>query len=129
MREPGSDVVEALQESEILISRLTTVEVVSALERRHREGELSTADRSRTLDYLRGLFRRILIGEITASICDRANEILARHPIRAADAIQLATALDLRAGLDEATPFVVFDRRLRLAAEAESLGVVPTALA
>ena len=125
VREPGSDVVEALEESQIIISRLTTVEVISALERQHREGQLSAEDRSQTLEYLRGLFQRILVSEITASICDRSAELLARHPLRAADAIQLAGALDLAAELGQDMPFVVFDRRLRRAAQMESLEILP----
>ena len=55
---------------------------------------------------------------------DRAPAAL-RHPLRAGDAIQLASALLLRRELGEPVKFVAYDNRLKAAAKAEGLVVVP----
>ena len=54
-----------------------------------------------------------------------ARALLARHPLRAGDAIQLASALLLRRELSEAVTFAAYDDRLKAAAKAEGLFVVP----
>jgi hypothetical protein len=62
-----------------------------------------------------------LLPEVTA----QARALLQRHALRAADAIQLASCLYLVEQLGESVPFVAFDARLRAAARAEQLGVLP----
>lgn len=54
----------------------------------------------------------------------RAAELLARHPLRAADAGHLATALIYRERLNEPLEFVCLDKRLSLAAEREGFRVI-----
>ncbi len=54
-----------------------------------------------------------------------ARALLVRHPLRAADAIQLASALLLRRELNEPVTFAAYDDRLKAAARAEGLTVVP----
>jgi predicted nucleic acid-binding protein len=51
---------------------------------------------------------------------------VARHALRTADAIQLASATVAAEGVDS-LDFVCFDRRLALAATTEGLRVVPDA--
>jgi predicted nucleic acid-binding protein len=63
-----------------------------------------------------------MIPEIAA----QARALLARHPLRAGDAIQLASCLYLERELREAVPFVAFDQRLSDAARAEGLTVLTT---
>jgi uncharacterized protein len=101
----------------------TSVELASAVERRAREGLLTRPQRRQVLDS----FRRLADGwdEVIdlVAVRSRAIPILARHPLRAADAAQLAAALvvaDGRRGL----PFVCLDERLALAAEREGLSVL-----
>ena len=55
----------------------------------------------------------------------RADVLLARHPLRAADAGQLGAALLIQEELAGTLAFVCLDGRLSLAAERESLRVVP----
>ena len=64
-----------------------------------------------------------MIPEITAD----ARALLLRHPLRAGDAIQLASCLYLQRQLAQPVPFVAFDRRLMGAAHAEGLTVITTA--
>ena len=54
----------------------------------------------------------------------RACTLLARHPLRAADAGQLAAALLVQEQLGGGLAFVCLDQRLSLAAEKESLRVI-----
>jgi hypothetical protein len=56
-----------------------------------------------------------LIPEITID----ARALLLRHPLRASDAIQLASCLYLRRELNQPVPFVAFDQRLLEAARGE----------
>lgn len=53
-----------------------------------------------------------------------ARALLVRHPLRAGDAIQLASALLLRRELAEPVTFAAYDDRLKAAARAEGLTVV-----
>ena len=57
----------------------------------------------------------------------RADALLARHPLRAADAGQLGAALLVREEPADALTFVCLDRRLSLAAEREGLRVATPA--
>lgn len=50
---------------------------------------------------------------------------MARHRLRAYDAVQLASALAASSALDDQLTFVVFDRSLSEAATREGLSVLP----
>ncbi|MEO8092931.1 MAG: hypothetical protein ABI726_09525 [bacterium] len=54
-----------------------------------------------------------------------AERLLAVHPLRAADALQLAAANAWRGGFGRRPPFVCFDQRLRDAAAREGFEVLP----
>jgi hypothetical protein len=54
-----------------------------------------------------------------------AGLLVAQHPLRAADAFQLAAALIAGREADAPLPFVCLDNRLRAAAGAEGLALVP----
>ena len=55
------------------------------------------------------------------AVRSRANALLARHPLRAADAGQLGAALLVQEQIAGVLDFVCLDRRLSSAAELESL--------
>ena len=105
--------------------RLSAVEIASALARRCREGAFSAAERDRVLAALKDDFDSLRIVELSAPVVDRARALLIRHPLRAGDAVQLSSALLLRRELDETVSFAAYDDRLKTAAEAEGLSVVP----
>jgi len=111
-------------DTEIALWGLTRLELVSAVERRVREGNIPTSARQPALRRI----ERITADahEITdlAAVRMRALPLLARHPLRAADAAQLGAAL-LVADPDPASlVMVVLDRRLAAAAEREGLVVL-----
>lgn len=103
----------------------TRTEVVSAVERRTRDGLLSRLQRRDILDGLELLAAQW--DEVTEvlAVRRRADALLARHPLRAADAGQLGAALLVQEQLSGALTFVCLDRRLSQAAELESLRVLP----
>lgn len=57
--------------------------------------------------------------DVTPQILDEAARAVARHPLRALDAVQLASAIVARAADVSLTRFVCFDERLSDVAHAE----------
>jgi len=124
--EQGSDRVQDLLEDAILaIARLTEVEVASALARRCREGAFSAADRDRALRALIRDLDTFYIVEMSPRVTARAVALLARTTLRAADAVQLASCLELRESLRHPCTFVCCDERLLDAARGEGLATAP----
>ena len=102
----------------------TRTEVIGAIERRVRQGLIPPPERRPALDRLDDLAGGWdEVAEILA-VRARANALLARHPLRAADAGQLGAALQAREQTGARLPFVTLDRRLALAAEREGLRVL-----
>ncbi len=110
----------------ISTSALTWVEVISAFAKRHRMGDISThlykALTARFLQEARFRYGRLRVND---AVIDAAVELIQRHPLRAYDAVQLATALILNSTLiaDKLLPltFVSADNVLCEAARAEGL--------
>jgi hypothetical protein len=102
----------------------TPVECQSALRRRHRESALAAPVLARALERLRQLAEDVDVVAPTFALREGAGRALAAHPLRAADAFQLAAA---RVWFGEASgePFVCLDERLRDAASREGFDVVP----
>ena len=105
----------------------TTVECVSAIVRRTRTRESNR----RTLR-----IARARLGELSnlwtevqprENVRQRAIELLERHPLRAADAMQLASAVAME-GQSDLPAFVSLDERLRAAAAAEGFTVLPVSV-
>jgi predicted nucleic acid-binding protein len=122
VREKGTVRVRRLLSSDVsATSRLSAVEIVSALMRRSREGAFADAERDRAFATLTADMAALLIVELTPAIVTRAQTLLQRHALRAGDAIQLASCLFLQEQLGEETTFVAFDGRLSAAARREEL--------
>lgn len=99
----------------------TPVECESALQRRMREGALTPADVRLARDRLNEL--SVAWHEVNPLPVVRklALRLLRTHPLRAADALQLAAALALDQAAGSGVRFACADTRLCLAAEAEGL--------
>jgi predicted nucleic acid-binding protein len=127
VREAGNVVVRRLLASGIVAtSRLSEVEVASGLVRRAREGAFTAARRDRALNALQRDMPAFAIVEVIPEVTSDARTLLLRHPLRAGDAVQLASCLYLQRQLNQPIPFVAFDRRLLDAAHAEGVPVVAT---
>lgn len=124
VREQGSVKVRRLIVSDIpATSRLSEVEIASALARRAREAAFSIAKRDRALAAVANDFPAILVVELTPDITARARMLLQRHTLRTGDAIQLASCLYLKEEFGEDVPLVAFDSRLTEAARREGLTI------
>lgn len=119
--EQSSEVVSWLEESTPAICRISEVEIASALARRCREGLISAVDRDRALAALDGDLEAVHVVELASEVLRAARAALLRHPLSAADAIQLAAALTLRDRLGSPIAFLTFDDRLAAASEREGL--------
>ena len=106
-------------------ARLSAIEVACALARRCREGAFAPAERDRALAALEDDLAALRVVELSSPVVVEARALLLRHPLRAGDAIQLASALVLRRELGEPVTFVAYDDRLKVAAKSEGLNVVP----
>ncbi len=125
--EPASKAVRSrlAEDGHIVTWAWTRTEIVSAIERRTREGLLSRPQRREVLERFAAFADSWdEVTEILA-VRTRASALLARHPLRAADAGQLGAALLVQEQMAEPLPFVCLDGRLAYAAELESLRVIP----
>ncbi|MBX3026366.1 type II toxin-antitoxin system VapC family toxin [bacterium] len=103
----------------------TRTECLSAMARRRRDGQLSPqAERRarRVLTALAGAWSEVLPSE---ALRERSERLLSVHPLRAADAFQLAAALLWSRGATSTHALVCFDERLRDAAHREGFQVLP----
>lgn len=125
VREAGTNTVRRLLAlGTAATSRLSEVEVSSAIVRRAREAAFTIEQRDRMLAALQRDVPALAIVELIPEITADARTLLLRHPLRAGDAVQLASCLYLQRQLAQPVPFVAFDGRLALAARAEGLTVV-----
>lgn len=124
VREKGSVKVRRLLAVEVsATSRLSAVEITSALMRRARERAFTDAERDRALAALERDMSSLLVVELTRDVVKRAQTLLQRRPLRSGDAIQLASCLYLQEELGEPVTIVVFDARLADVARLEGLRV------
>lgn len=108
----------------VIVWWATRVECVSALCRREREGHLSSETIHAAMVRLRALSRQWLIVSPSQVLLSRAERLLKIHPLRAADALQLAAALLATREEPEGCTFHAADARLALAAKNEGFTVI-----
>jgi predicted nucleic acid-binding protein len=111
----------------LIVCRLTRVELASALRRKQRTGELPAAAVARTwARFERERHARYETLPLGDDVLDLAAQLLARHTLRAYDAVQLASALRINrelAAMGVGFRFVTADRNQEAAATAEGLDV------
>jgi len=103
----------------------TRVECVSAIARREREGYFPGEGGAHVRRILNDLYLTVQEMQPTEDVRLRAERCLSLHPLRAADALQLAAALIWARDRPAGTAFVSLDDRLRLAARREGFTVLP----
>ncbi len=128
--ETGTDWIRSLVTSvgaDLLItSRITLVEVRSALARRRREGSVSVDEHAFALKALRAhSLAQYRLVEFDASVAALAGDLLDHYTLYAYDAVQLALALLITRIVTDASltapTFLAADDRLLDAAQAERL--------
>lgn len=126
VEEEGTDLVQAWlrEDASVATWALTRLELNSAIERRFREGALTAVQRR---DLLARCERFAATwGEVAdvLAVRARAQPMLARNDLRAADAAQLGAASLLADGLVQSLEVVCLDRRLAAAADREGFRVL-----
>ncbi len=125
--EPHTRAMRALAERqpELIVWWASPVECASAFHRLRREGVFDQGRTQRALAVLADLLEGAHRVLPTEDVARRAMRLLAIHPLRAADALQLAAALVWCRDRPARAEFVCLDARLREAAAAEGLRLLP----
>ncbi len=106
----------------VAFSRFGQTELFSALSRRLRFGEMSEEEYLLILELYGRHVPEYAVALLTERVLGAAEDLFARHGLRAGDAVHVATGLTLQeSGLH--FRFVTADRRQAVAAEAERLDV------
>jgi predicted nucleic acid-binding protein len=101
----------------------TPVECASAVSRLEREDKLSPSAATEALERLDALARHWHRIEPVDAVLETARRLLRVHPLRAADALQLAAAFLASEGRPSTLEFVCLDERLAIAAQREGFPV------
>jgi predicted nucleic acid-binding protein len=129
--EEGSEEVSALDA--VVVSALTRVEVPAAIWRKSREGGITAGEAASLVRKFEsdiaavdGAPPRLTMVAVGSHVLAAAASLLSIHPLRAYDAVQLATAMAVQ-GVDPSfRGFACFDVALRRVAETQGLTVLPT---
>ncbi len=127
LEEPSSPVLKPIARSdeEIVVWWATRVECISALARRRREGAFTAEAITRTRALLSMLADAWSEIQPAGLVRQRAERLLMVHPLRAADAFQLAAALIWSQEAPMGLHVVCLDFNLREAAQKEGFTVLP----
>lgn len=113
------------EDPEVVTWTLAPVEVVSALRRLTREGELPERTAREAESVAAELAERSHVVTDVERVKGIALRLLRVHTLRAADALQLAAALVWADGVPNGLVLHTYDRRLAAAAEREGFEVRP----
>ena len=118
VEEAGSQAVDSLcqEATEAGLSVLCVPEIISALNRRVREGLLTGQEYAEAKQYLSHDIRDAVIVNLAPQVVSSCTKFLETHPVRAADALQIACALEWETEL-----FVSADKRQISAAKKSGL--------
>jgi uncharacterized protein len=125
VKEPGSKWVRReITHHQVLIAQITPVEIVAALRKRFRQGDISEfacyQARKRFLTHLAK--RQFRIVEVSSDIINKSLRVAFDRDLRAYDAVQLATALNAAKADDKARfVFITADTNLERAGVAEGI--------
>ena len=122
VNEEGSSRVRRLLRTGVAVtSRLSPVEMVSALARRRREGDLPASHLKRIVAEIRRDAEQLVLVELTGSVAERAGELLLVHALQASDAVQLASCMLLKEEAGTDVTLIAYDSPLLRAARAEGV--------
>jgi len=126
VRERGSArVVSLLRRHDVLSSAITPVEILSAFWRRKRSGDLSDENFAATLGRVQSDRVQWELVEVGGTVLSRAEEIVqGAVPMRALDAVHVASLLAFQAASSIQISFVTGDARQRDTANYLGVGVI-----
>jgi len=123
VKEPGTEQIRRLLSGRRRLgaSILSSAEVPSALARRARAGDLPEATAKTHARRVAADLAEMHVVAASRDVLDLAADLVWRHPLRAYDAVQLASAVWLARETGLAATFVCGDDRLATAAREEGL--------
>lgn len=107
-----------VEDAEMVVWWGSQVECASAIARLHRDGHLTAAAEARARARLLTLKASWFEVQPGDAVREQALRVLRLHPLRTADALQLAAALEWAGSPPDGT-FISFDERLTAAAQRE----------
>jgi predicted nucleic acid-binding protein len=113
------------EDKECWIWWATRTECLSGLQRRARAGELDARGLATARERLLRFDQAAAVVDASEAIRSRADRLLGIHPLRAADAFQLAALLAAAEERPADLSFVTLDERLAEAARKEGFFVLP----
>jgi hypothetical protein len=127
LRESNTGIMKSLldKDEDMVVWWATHAECLSALMRRQREGTLAAEAEQKASSVLRVLAAGWSEVQPTEILRRRAERLIAVHPLRSADAFQLAAALVWAQDSPQGLEVVCLDRNLREAAFKEGFSVLP----
>ncbi len=118
----SDQVIQQVARAEIsATSRIAFVETLAGVARKLRDGDISRKEHEVLLGEFETDWNNFFVVEVTEEVCGISRDLLKDHPLRAFDAIHLASAVLLRRKIKEDVWFSSFDKRLAAAAQAEGL--------
>ncbi len=130
--ETGSNWIQSIADGatnkDLAISQITWVELHSALARHQREGSVSVGELDIILQKFRNEFdTEYRVIEVDQTLIERADQLVVQYPLRAYDAVQLASGLYVKSLLmwqpETQLVFVSADSRLLNIAQSEGLAI------
>jgi len=127
LKEKPSETLKGLMkgDEDVVVWWAIRIECLSALSRRQREGVIPSADELKARAVLSALAEAWSEIQPTEMVRLRAERLLSIHPLRAADALQLAAALVWAQETPRGFEFVCLDQNLREAALKEGFSIQP----
>ena len=127
VRESASDALRRIAntDEDMVVWWASRIECVSAMARRRREGVLSTEAERKARAILSAMAEAWSEVQPTEIVRERAERLLMVHPLRAADGLQLASALVWAEESPRGLDVVCLDQNLREAALREGFTVLP----
>lgn len=121
-------ITDPVTNSDLVISQITWVEVHSAFARRLRDGSLSAERFDLIVQKVREDFENeYRVVDVDRTLIETATELVMQHPLRAYDAVQLASALRVQSVLrsmpETQLIFVSADNRLLDIAQSAGLAI------
>jgi predicted nucleic acid-binding protein len=128
VNEPATSTVRSIlaKDSSTVVWWTMRTECISALVRQSREGSLTSAGERQAREVLDTLANAWIEIQPTGNLRATGERALAVHSLRAADAFQLAAALQWCRGQTAGMSLVCFDDRLRTAAHNEGFTILPS---
>jgi uncharacterized protein len=125
VREAGSSRVRGLLTTyEFLSSAITPIELQSALQRRHRQREITQRNYHSIFARLANdrLYWQLI--EVVPQVLSKAEELVRTENVRTLDAIHIASAIIIQESFPTLLPFISADERQLAAAQNSALTVI-----